>query len=213
MIEFQSAAGADGTTVWRTTAGDEDGRRDATWEGLRTDAVADWMEEGLRAVGARPVPSHDPPERTAEVPPPEPAAAIDAGGRIVDGEGYRGARLVPVGAPWSVDLWWQVAGGSLRGPGEWRVDVVLSPIGRSAPLDVPPAVLAAPEDDDGGRHEHRISVPPGLVGTAHCAAPYRAVVTLTYGRDAAEPPALATALDLGLIRFYDRSRARAAAAG
>jgi hypothetical protein len=140
-------------------------------------------------------------------------AAIDAGGRIVDGEGYRGARLVAAGAPWSVDLWWQVAGGRLRGPGEWRVDVVLSPIGRSAPLEVPPGIVTAQEDDDGRRHEHRISVPPGLVTAAHCAAPYRAVVTLTYGRDAAEPPALATALDLGLVRFFERSGAREVAVG
>lgn len=209
VVEFQSRVGDGGTTDWRTSAHlvEEDG--DEAWQGIDCGGLGRWMRGHLAGTdaGHAVVDIAGPSSAEPEASPVDEGVGLKA--RVVDGDGYRGARLVRIGLPWSVDLCWDTGGiPELVGPGEWRVELSMWPIGESAPLALPQMVVPADAADGDGRHEHRIDIPPGLVGSAHCGAPYRATATLTFHRGGDPSPAVAGAVDLGFIRFYDPARPR-----
>lgn len=217
VVEFQSMAGGGGGAVWRTAAHHVERDGDEEWPGIDCDGLSRWMTGHLVAIGAvepaggdlveaspDTLPSIAPAEGER---PEEPMVELRA--RVVDGDGYRGARLVRIDTPWAVDLCWnQGEAPDLAGPGKWRIDLALWPIGESAPLELPGMVVPSLGEGERGRHQHRMEIQTGLVTAAHCGAPYRATATLTFHRAGDQSAAIAGAVDLGFVRFYDPSRSR-----
>ena len=216
VVEFQSMAGGGAEPAWRTTAHHVERDGDEVWPGIDCDGLSRWMTGHLAAIGALEPAGGDPVEsspdalRSTATPEPEPGEpVVDLRARVVDGDGYRGARLVRIDAPWAVDLCWDLGEApDLAGPGEWRIDLSLWPIGESAPLELPGVVVPSLGDGEDGGHRHRMEIQAGRVTSAHCGAPYRATATLTFHRAGDESAAVAGAVDLGFVRFYDPSRLR-----
>ena len=217
VVEFQSMTGGGAGSAWRTAAHHVERDGDEAWPGIDFDGLVRWMTGHLAAVGAveplggdlaaEPAPNARPSPAPAELETDEPG--VELKGHVIDGDGYRGARLVRIDTPWAVDLCWDQGDAvGLAGPGEWRIELSLWPIGQSAPLELPGMVVPSLGEGEDARHRHRMEVPAGRVTSAHCGAPYRATATLTFHRASDEPSAVAGAVDLGFVRFYDPTRTR-----
>jgi hypothetical protein len=215
VVEFQSRAGSEASEPpaarWRTAAHHVEEDRDEAWPGWDFGALGGWMagqlptgpgsgaaEEIVRVEDA------DAHER----PGPGEVRAIPLAAHLIDGDGLTDSNLVRIDEPWTVIFTWPP--GEPVDPsagGEWWLDLLLTPVGASAPLRVSEGSIRLPATDPGlGRDcRYRHVVPVGTVTRDHTDRVYRASATVLFVSGATDRAIRSGSTQLGIVRFYEPS--------
>jgi hypothetical protein len=219
VLEFQSRAGG-AEERWRTAGHYVEQDLDQTWPGLDCVALCGWITHHLEtSTGPHVIESAERPDARIVAASSETRGAnheAAEGSRdllledrfevyAVDGDGVEGAHLVRIDKPWWIEFSW-----SLRTPlpmeerGEWWLDVLLTSVGRGAPLRLRdgPVHLPANRPLTPSGYRYRYNVDMGVVTADHLETVYRASATVMFLSWDEARASNARFIDLGPLRFY-----------